>query len=236
MLKILASDVIKMKRKVIWLLIFLGPFGVAALEAVNFGLRYDYLTKVYEKDLWGGLINDAGLLATPALMLGLTLIASMIASIEHQTNSWKQLLALPVSKLRVFTGKMLLASLLLLISSTLLLIFVLTLGLVLKFGADIPLLSLAKMAYYPYLASMTFIAVQIWLSISMKNQAIPLTVGILGTILSLISFRFPDWLPWKWPLLENSRGDPVYSALAGLGLGIVVYLFGAVDFTRKDVK
>ena len=76
MLSILASDFIKIRRKLIWFLIFLGPFGVVALQAVNFGLRYDYLTKVHEKDLWAGLIGEAGYLAIPALMLGLTLIAS----------------------------------------------------------------------------------------------------------------------------------------------------------------
>ncbi|QED49790.1 ABC transporter permease [Cytobacillus dafuensis] len=236
MLKTFASDLIKIKRKMIWFLIFLGPFGVVALEAVNFGLRYDYLTKLYADDLWGGLIGEARYLAIPALMLGLTIIASMIAGIEHQTNSWKQLLALPVSKLRVFTGKFTLAAVLLFASSTLLFIGVIILGIILKFGTEIPFLSLLKMAYFPYLAAMPFVAFQIWLSITMKNQAIPLVVGIVGTILSMMSFNFPDWFPWKWPSLENGWGDPIYSVFAGLGLGLIIYLMGSIDFGRKDVQ
>lgn len=236
MLSILASDFIKIKRKMIWFLIVLGPFGVVALEAVNFGLRYDYLTKVYEKDLWAGVIAEAGYLAIPALMLGLTLIASMISNIEHQTNAWKQLLALPVSKLQVFTGKFVLTTLLLFVSSTFLFIGIIILGIFLKFGTDIPFLSLLKMAYYPYLAAMPFIALQIWLSVTMKNQAIPLVIGIVGTILSLMSYRFPDWMPWKWPSLNNGWDDPLYSVCFGLACGLAIYLIGLLDFSRKDVK
>lgn len=219
----------------IWFLIFLGPFGVVALEAVNFGLRYDYLTNVYKADLWEGLIGEAKFLAIPALMLGLTIITSMIAGIEHQTNAWKQLLALPISKFRAFTGKFLLATILLFVSSTFLFVGVIILGICLKFGFEFPLLSLLKMAYLPFFAAMPFIAFQIWLSITMKNQAIPLTVGILSTIISLASFKFPEWLPWKWLYLD-SWGNPLYPALAGVCLGFLIYLMGLIDFGRKDVQ
>lgn len=235
MWKSLASDFIKMKRKMIWFLIVLGPFGVVALEAVNFGLRYDYLTKRYEADLWGGLIGEASYMAIPALMLGLTIIASMIAGIEHQTNAWKQLLALPISKFRAFTGKFAVMAILLFFSSTLLLIGVIILGISLKFGTDISFVSLLKMAYFTYFASMPFIAFQLWLSITMKNQATPLTIGILSTIVSMGSLKFPVWFPWKW-LYWDSWGYPIYSALAGLGLGIIIYFIGMFDFGRKDVQ
>lgn len=235
MLTTFASDFLKIKRKMIWFLIFLGPFGVIALEAVNFGLRYDYLTNRYEADLWGGLVGEASYLAIPALMLGLTIITSMIASIEHQTNAWKQLLALPISKFSVFTGKFLLATVLLFISSTLLFVGIIILGLFLKFGLEIPFLTMLKMVYLPYFAAMPFIAFQIWLSITVKNQAIPLTIGIVSTILSLTAFNFPNWFPWNWLYLE-SWGNPLYSALAGLCLGFILYLIGLIDFSRKDVQ
>ena len=235
MLTTFASDFLKIRRKMIWFLIFLGPFGVVALEAVNFGLRYDYLTKIYADDLWGGLIGEARFLAIPALMLGLTIITSMIASIEHQTNAWKQLLALPISKFRVFTGKFLLAAVLLFISSTLLFVGIIILGLFLKFSLEIPFVTLLKMVYFPYFAAMPFIAFQIWLSITVKNQAIPLTIGILSTILSLTAFNFPDWFPWNWLYLD-SWGNPLYSALAGLCLGFILYMIGLIDFSRKDVQ
>ncbi|PLS17291.1 permease [Bacillus sp. M6-12] len=236
MVQILSSDFLKIKRKMIWFLVFLGPIGVIGLEALNFGLRYEYLTDRYKNDLWGGLIGEVRFLSIPALMIGLTIIISMIANVEHQTNSWKQLLALPITKFKVFTSKFLLASILLFVSCTLLFVGTILFGVIIKYGTDIPLVNLLKIIYYPFLAAMPFIALQTWISITFKNQANALTIGILGTVLSLYSISFPDWVPYKWPLLENHWGGPIYSVIAGVLLGLAVYLAGLTDFTRKEVK
>lgn len=236
MARIMASEFLKIKRKMILFLVFLGPIGVIGLEAVNFGLRYEWLTGVYKDDLWGGLIGEVSMLSIPTILIGLTILTSMIANIEHQTNTWKQLLALPISKSRVFTGKVLLAVLLLLVACSLLAGGTIILGLLLKFGSDIPLIHLIKICFFPCLASMPFIALQIWLAITIKNQALPLTIGIVGAIVSMYGMNFPDWFPWKWPLLMNEWGKPIYSVLAGLGLGILIYLISLVEFHRKDVQ
>ncbi|MBK3497327.1 ABC transporter permease [Viridibacillus sp. YIM B01967] len=234
--RIMASEFLKIRRKMILFLIFLGPFGVIGLQAFNFGLRYDWLTKVHKDDLWGGLIGAVSMLSIPTLLMGVTIITSMIANIEHQTNAWKQLLALPISKKKVFTGKILLTVLLLFVSCLLLAVGTIVLGLLLKFGINIPLLYLIKMCFFPFLASMPLVALQIWLAITMKNQAVPLTIGIVGAILSLYSTNFPDWVPWKWPLLINDWGKPIYSVLVGLVTGLLLFFISVIDFNRKDVK
>ena len=236
MTRIMVAEFLKIKRKMILFLVFLGPIGVLGLEAVNFGLRYEWLTGVYKDDLWGGLINEVSMLSIITILIGLTILTSMIANIEHQTNAWKQLLALPISKTKVFTGKVLLTILLLLVSCLVLAGGTVILGLLLKFETDIPLLYLLKMCFFPFLASIPFLTVQIWLAITMKNQAIPLTVGIVGAIISMYAMNFPDWVPWKWPLLVNEWGTPLYSVLASLGLGLFIYFLSLVNFQRKDVK
>lgn len=236
MMRLMASEFLKIKRKMILFLVFLGPIGVIGLEAVNFGLRYEWLTGVYKDDLWGGLIGEVTMLSVPTILIGLTILTSMIANIEHQTNAWKQLLALPISKAKLFTGKLFLTVVLLFVSCFLLAGGTVILGLLLKFGAEIPLLYLLKMCFFPFLASMPFIALQIWLAIIMKNQAIPLTVGIMGAIVSMYAMNFPDWVPWKWPLLMNEWEKPIYSVVAGLGIGFIIYCLSIVDFSRKDVK
>lgn len=236
MMRLMASELLKIKRKMILFLVFLGPMGVIALEAVNFGLRYEWLTGIYKDDLWGGLIGEVSMLSIITILIGLTILTSMIANIEHQTNAWKQLLALPISKTQVFTGKVLLSIVLLLISCLLLAGGTIVLGIALKFGTNIPILYLLKMCFFPFLAAMPFIILQIWLAITLKNQAIPLTVGILGAILSMSAINFPDWVPWKWPLLINDWDKPIYSVLAGFLMGILLYFISLLDFNRKDVK
>ena len=236
MTRIMASEFLKIKRKMILFLVFLGPMGVIGLEAVNFGLRYDWLTEVYKDDLWAGLIGEVSMLSIITILIGLTILTSMIANIEHQTNAWKQLLALPISKTQVFTGKVLLSIVLLFISCCLLAGGTIALGILLKFGTDIPFLYLLKICFFPFLAAFPLVILQIWLAISLKNQAIPLTIGILGAILSMYSVNFPDWVPWKWPLLLNEWEKPLYSVFAGLLTGILLYFISLIDFNRKDVK
>jgi len=237
MRRVLSSEFLKIRKKMIWFLIFLGPIGVIGLQAFNFGLRYDYLTKVYAKDLWGGLIENVAMLMIPTLFIGLAIISSMTAGIEHQTNAWKQTLALPITRFQIFAGKFLLNALLLFCSATLLIPGTILLGVLLGFPADqIPYAFMLEWAYLPYLAVLPFIALQVWLSVMMHNQALPLTIGIAGTVVSMFAPRFDDWVPYKWIYLLNSADNPYYSAAAGIVLGLAVLLAGTLHFIRKDVK
>ena len=236
MWRVLSSEFLKIRKKMIWFLIFLGPIGVIGLQAFNFGLRYDYLTKIYAEDLWGGLIGNVAMLMIPTLFIGLAIISSMTAGIEHQTNVWKQTLALPITRMQIFIGKFLLNALLLLFSATLLIPGTIILGVLLGFSVDqFPYSAMLEWAYLPYLAILPFMALQVWLSVTMHNQALPLTIGIVGTVVSMFATRFEDWVPYKWVYLLNAADNPYYSAVAGILLGIAVLLAGTLHFIRKDV-
>lgn len=234
--RVLAADFLKIRRTLVWFLVLLGPVGVVGLQALNFGLRYDYLVKQYANDLWYGLLSNVQFLAAPALLLGMTLLTSMIAGYEHQRNSWKQLLALPVSRFSVFASKLLLVLILLLVSCLLLAAGSVLLGFLLGFGMNVPVMHVIRISLFPLLAGAPILAVQLWLSVAVRNQAIPLTAGILGTVLSLFSIRLPDWFLWKWPLLVNEAGRPELNVWLGIATGIVVFLIGLTHFIRQDVN
>ncbi|ASS69396.1 ABC transporter permease subunit [Paenibacillus sp. RUD330] len=234
--RMLSVELLKIRRKLLWLLAALGPIGVIGLQAVNYGLRYDYLMKLHADDPWGGLLLQAGSLMLPALFIGLALVASMSAGIEHQAGAWKQLLALPVTRLQVFAGKVLLSLLLLLASCTLLLLLTLGMGLLLGFEPQVPWADIVSQSYLPYLAALPFIALQSWLSIVMANQALPLTVGTLGMVFSMFSVLMPQWMPWSWPDRAVRSADALQAAGSGLALGVLVLLIGYAHFARKDVS
>jgi len=236
MLRMLGADLLKLRRKMVWLLVFLGPLGVVGLEAANFFIRYDYLTKRYAANLWQGLIGETQSLSAAALLLGIAILTSMTAGIEHQMNAWKQLLALPIPRRSVFAAKFVVQVLLLTISCATLAIGTIGLGLALGFGWEFELQLILKACFYPFIAALPILALQLWMAITLRNQAIPLMVGIVGTALLLFAFKIPDWLPWKWPLLVNEAGKPEYSVLAGAGTGLVLLLLGVIDFSRRDVK
>ena len=63
-----------------------------------------------------------------------------------------------------------------------------------------------------------------------------MTSGIISVILTFMAYYLPDWMIWEWPTLQNDWQEPLFSALLGLAVGIAVYVFGMIDFVRRDVK
>lgn len=235
--RLLSVEFMKLRRKGVFALAVIGPLGVVLLQAVNYGLRYDYLTNLYARDPWGGLLGQVSSLAVSALFIGLALIASMSAGVEHAAGGWKQLLALPLTRVRVFAAKSATTMLLLLGSCTLLLLLTLAMGLLLGFEAGaIPVAKLLQTVYLPYIAAMPFVALQIALSLTFGNQAVPMTVGTLGLVVSMFAVFLPDWVPYGWPgqtLEDVGRWRAVAGGAAG---GLLLLAAGCGWFVRRDVS
>ncbi|KMY33812.1 ABC transporter permease [Lysinibacillus xylanilyticus] len=233
--RLLTSDFLKIKRKGLWFLTALGPIGVVALQMVNYGIRRDYLLEQSEDD-WGYYLLNVHSFTPLAIVLGIAILTSFIASIENETNAWKQLIALPVSKLTVYLSKFTVLAILLFMSSTILMLFSMAYGVFLDLGDSIPYAEIAKFAYYPFFASLPILALQLWIASVCHNQGIPITVGIFGVIFAYSSFVLPDWMIWKWPSLMNQWDEPVINVMLGVGIGILLYIIGMIDFARRDVK
>lgn len=233
--KLLTSDFLKIKRKGLWFLTALGPIGVVAMQMVNYGVRKDYLLQQSEDD-WGYYLLNVHSFTPLAIVLGIAILTSLIASIEDETNAWKQLIALPVSKLTVYLSKFTVLAILLFLSSTILMLMTLAYGVFLDLGDSTPYMEIAKFAYYPYFASLPILALQLWIASVCHNQGIPITVGIFGVIFAYSSFVLPDWMIWKWPSLMNHWDEPVINVMLGVGIGILLYIIGMIDFARRDVK
>ncbi|RCX18507.1 hypothetical protein DFP94_10639 [Fontibacillus phaseoli] len=236
MLRSLSADFLKIRGKGIWFLIFLAPVGLVAMQALNFGLRLDYLKKQYADDLWGGLISNVVIFVPIALYLGVTLVSSLVANVEHQMSSWKQLLALPISRTAVFSGKFTLCFLLLTASCILLPIFTIVLGLALGFGTDIPLGDILRMGFFPYLGALPLLALQLWLSLTFRNQALPVTLGVAAAIMSPFAMQLPEWFPLNWPAFGYSGPHASWFVGAGIICGAVIMVMGMIHFNRKDVE
>lgn len=236
MWRALSADWLKIRGKGIWFLVFLGPIGLVAMQGLNFGLRYDYLRQQYSADLWGGLLDNVSGFVPTALFLGGTLVCSLIANVEHQMSSWKQLLALPISRTSVFMAKLMLCLLLVAVSCLLLSVGIVVLGLILGFKADlIPYVDVVRIGFMSYIAALLIIALQLWLSLANRNQTLPVALGITLSLTSFFSMFLSEWVPLTWPYLAWDSSNRLLFSGAGLLLGMLVFLPGAVHFARKDV-
>lgn len=233
--KLLQVEFMKIKRKGIWLLVFLGPIGVVSLQMVNYGLRKEWFLSqgTYSWDYY--VLNVAAF--TPfALILGIVILTSFISSIENETNAWKQMLAQPVTRWAVYLSKFTTILLLLMVSSSLLVIFSLSFGLFLDLQHNIPFVDIIRYSYYPLFAALPVLGLQLWMSTVIQNQGLPITVGVIGVILTYMAYFIPDWIIWKWPSLDNQWNNPLLNVYWGLAVGAGIYLAGMIDFIRRDVR
>ena len=232
--KAISSDFLKIRGKGIWFLVFLGPIGLIAMQSLNYGLRYDYLIQQYSDDLWGALIDNILVFVPIALYLGITVVCSLLANIEHHMSSWKQLLALPISRSTVFWAKFIVCALLLSLSCLLLAAGTVTLGLLLGFGVEaLPAADIASLSIYPYLASMPVLALMLWLCMTYRNQTFAVFLGVVMAVFSVVSIS--EWLPINWPLLSYQGPGQELFAGAGLLGGLLILAIGHIHFGRKDV-
>ncbi|MDY8025014.1 ABC transporter permease [Paenibacillus polymyxa] len=236
MLRALTADLLKARRKGIWFLVFLGPLGLVAMQGLNFGLRYDYLIPRYKGRLWEGLMDNIAIFVPLALVLGATMVASMLANVEHSSNSWKQLLALPISKFSVYMAKLMLAIGMLCVSCLLLTVGTWALGMMLGFGGEpAPVGELLRLGFWPLGGTLPMLVLLLWLTVTFHNQALPVTLGITLGIGSLFASQLSEWFPLAWPQFAWVAPQAWMFASVGCGTGMLLSLLTAAHFSRKDV-
>lgn len=128
------------------------------------------------------------------------------------------------------------ACIFLFLSSVLLMVFTIAFGVFLDLGEQTPFVEIVKYSFYPYFAALPILALQLWIATVSQNQGIPITIGILGVIFVYSAMVLPDWMIWKWPSLTNEWNEPMINVLLGIGVGVLLYIAGMIDFTRRDVK
>jgi|GEM_PF-291535 len=189
--------------------------------------------------------------------LGVTLICSHLANIEHQANSWKILLALPVKKEYTYYGKLIIAIGYSLITAFLLYVGVSFLGvsLGLSDNQETPWLLIFKQVFYPIIAAFSIISFQLCLSIFIRNQAFPIMIGVITSIFTYSLLIFPltisEWLIWTYPTMASPL-KPIFAdggfdgvevtshtewyILLSLLVGAILSYLSAKRFSNQDVN
>ncbi|KAF0207164.1 MAG: ABC transporter permease [Actinomycetota bacterium] len=239
-----------------WLLplTVLGPLGVTLLGVVLFLLRGEYMVGSFisgEKTGWQVVIDQIDMVHVFAIALGAALIASMIVDVEHRSDTWKQMFGLPVSRARSYAVKFAWGAGLLAVSSALMAVGYAGIMVWQDLG-PLPWGNLARVAWMPWVAVLPLFALQLLLSALMKNQALPLAVGIIAPMFGMVMSEIPAWLPWR--LVSEAMTVAVGGAgavgpgetLSGLsptqiaaasGAWVLVFVtVGAVVLARREIR
>jgi lantibiotic transport system permease protein len=248
------ADARRMSRTWLFPLTLLGPVGVTLMGVVLFLLRGSFVVTPFLKGQatgWQVLINQLGMVHVFALGLGATLVASMIVDVEHRSGTWKQLFGLPVSRAAVYLVKFGWGAVLLAASSLLMSAGYAALMTWQHLG-PLPWGALGAAAALPWVASLPLLAFQLLLSTNLRNQALPLTVGVLAPMFGMGMSPMPSWLPWRlmteamtWAAGGVIAGGPGRSLgwltpgqIGGASLAWIAVLvgLGAFALVRRDVR
>ncbi|MET0958998.1 MAG: ABC transporter permease, partial [Psychrobacillus psychrotolerans] len=210
MVSILQSEWFKFRHSKILFIILTVP-----LIGIFLGLTSRLSNEDFEINEWYlSLLSINLTYALLFLPLITGVLASAICRYEHQAGGWKQLLALPVTRGRVFVAKYVLLMVLVLIIQVLFFVAVYIVGMIKGFTDPFPMEIVWKSLVGGWIATLPLVALQLWMSILFKSFAAPFAINViltLPTILVVNSERFSSFYPWAQPFLMmyigGDKGD-----------------------------
>lgn len=231
--RILIAEGMKLKPAAYWL-----PLISSTLFIAFTALEWYLYFRQGPQGVYAAL-NVMYLFLSFTMLLNTAILASLLSGVEHDSQSWKQLAALPVSRPGIYWGKAIWILMLLVLTSVLIIVGMSVLWLCYT-SAPLPFLFLAKQTLYCCLASVAVLAFQLWLSVHFPIQAIPLAIGFLGAVSSLFLARaggswWTQLVPWTYPSL-SSPYIPNHLQWIGisLGLGAILLTAGSLYFRKKQ--
>jgi lantibiotic transport system permease protein len=221
MLLTIQLEFFKLRRTLVWLLVFVAPTLTAAMVGLM-QLRQPSQTWMES------YANTAGLWGLFVLPMTVTALTTLLAQIEHQTSMWDVIFALPVARARVFFAKAIVAvGLTGLMSCLLIAISCLTIlaartvhGLATL--TSVPLGQFALIIAAMWAAAGLMTIAQLWVALRFKSFLAPICLGLAGTFICLASMGAKQAIivPWATPLsVMTHGGSQLQPALALGGVG-----------------
>lgn len=257
-IRAIKAESLKLKRtRALWLTIA-APLFVALL---NFIMLFNN-ARVAEVDggVWDTYIISANMGMWYIIMntLYLSLMIALVIGSEHTANTWKYLLALPISRSSLLLAKLIIVASLGLLANFLLILFAIGSGFIAEMlrpelsftGNQLHLFDYIRLTLLATALSSLIIIVHVWLSIRIRNFIIPVGIGFLGAIATLIATSsgfFQRFWIWMYPM-DGLIADRALTSFEYHGwplpilLGIVVVavfaltLFAVLDLNRRDIN
>jgi hypothetical protein len=245
----LRAETLKMKRTLALWLAIITPLGMVGLQFLNVYQRAEYYLRQIE-NAWVRFGQEMfvvwGFLMVP---LFVTLQTALLSGLEHRSDQWKHLYALPLPRWTVYAAKQLAGMALIGLSMVGLVGFSVLAGLVLRvlkpgIGLDIaiPWELFLRYGMMVYLASWLIISLHTWVAMRWRSFVVAMAVGILMTAGGMVVIN-ADWAtfyPWALPgLLANTfnKGEPILLKELTVSIvgGIAVALLGCWEVIHRDV-
>ena len=165
-------------------LIFFNLVG-SLLGAMIYALNQKVLLDgTQARVLWGQTVFYSSQVFTPILI---GIICSISCQFEESNKNWQRLLSIPVKANRIILSKITSLSLVMAISQLIVLLLYIISALVLKVPFANYLLDFLLWSITGWLATITIVTIQIFLSIRLKNFAVPILISAILAIAGLMT-------------------------------------------------
>ncbi len=243
-----SAETLKLKRTLAVWMVLIAPSVVVAL---NFAMLLDrgaaYLTEA--DSAWQALAQNI-LLFWALLMLPLfiTLETALLGGVDHNSQQWKHLYALPIPRWSIYAAKLIAAVSLIGASTLVLWLETIAAGLLLHglkpeiaTGGPVPAGELLQPMALTFLIAWCVIAVHQFVALRWPSFTFAIGFGIAAAVINFMIIQSDKWskyFPWSWPgyaiMKENAAFLPVALVL-GLAGGIIVGLIGMWIVSRREV-
>jgi hypothetical protein len=233
----LQSEMLKTKRTAAVWLSFIGGFFIPLIDTIyclNKGVCINSLSESGMNAWTVHFMSSMDKMASFLLPAGIILASSLLTQMEYKNNTWKQLHTTPQSYSMVFMSKF-----------TAILILTLQFFLFFNLGvflsgvipclvsngsfpdASIPWLFLIKANIKAFISCLPILALQYLLSFRFKNFVVPIGIGLVMLIGSLIalSWKHVYWSPYIHTMLHMSPERPNPSGLGSHWWSLIQFAF-----------
>jgi hypothetical protein len=249
----LSAESLKLRRTLAWPLAILAPLAVVLLNFVIYTQGRDRTT-AGDNPLIGFAQLNLTMWTILVLPLYAAVSAALVAAVDHQGDSWKHLLALPVSRRSIFIVKWIAAVVLLTASSLAMSFEVFLAAAALRSMKPawrllpIPVGLIALRTLQSGAAAVLVLSLQMWVSLRWRSFVAGLALGIAGVLVLLAGVARAGLgtiaiylYPWALPPTAMARmvephSDRTFVAAAGLIGGTIIALLGSWHLSRRDVN
>lgn len=250
MIRVLKLEFYKIRRKKIGLMLLLL---LAAEMMWAFMSTSVSISRNPDQAVWASILFTTSSLNGLFMPMMTAIVVSRLCDMEHKGSTWKLLGALDVSRGRLYAAKYGCAAVLLLLVAALQAMLMTAFGLTQGFTDKFPVEWMVRYIAGTTLVSLAAASVQQWISMTVRNQAFALCLGMLGSFVGLTGALFPEavrqWLIWAHYLelgpvtlryadavgsFAAQSWSPGVAAFAA-GTALVCFIFGSLHAGRKEL-
>lgn len=195
--KLIYTEWLKLKKSKVLQILYISPVvsTIAAYISILEHPENEWMSPFYT------MIMVQAILFLP-LLAGL--FAAAVCRYEHAEGGWKQLLALPVNRLHVYSAKLIIVCIFVALTQILLLIGLFLVGMLHGFSDPFPWQQVFLRLFMGWLGCLPIISLQLWVSTAWSSFAAPVAFNVILTLPNILianSETFGPWYPWAQPFL-----------------------------------